>query len=169
MKVISKYINVTMTNSAKINKHVCSRKHAVNRKEFNMSEEINEVSLKIIALENVKSEVQIHIGNNRPITWSAKLVKGKEFQMNVDGKEKTVYAMNLVQQPLLYLLAARFTDTDDVTDEEADRSALQKVFKPAVFDQLMNMVTFTESVSTMMQNNNLIVDNPKYTISDNEE
>lgn len=134
-----------------------------------MSEEINEIGLKIVTLENVKSEVQVHIENNRPITWTAKLVKGKEFQMNVDGKEKTVYAMNLVQQPLLYLLAARFTDVDDVTNEEADRAALQEVFKPAAFNQLMNIVNFTESVSMMMQNSNLIVENPKYTISESDE
>ena len=74
--------------------------------------------------------------------------------------------MNLVQQPLLYLLASRFTDVDNVEDEEEDRKALQKVFQPADYEQLMNFVDFTESVSKMMQFSNLDVENPRYVMKD---
>ena len=101
------------------------------------------VRLHVVELENVRSEIKVIIDDNRPIDWTARLVKGNEFKLNVEGEEKTVYSMNLVQQPLLYLLASRFTDVDNVEDEEEDRKALQKVFQPADYEQLMNFVDFT--------------------------
>ena len=124
------------------------------------------VRLHVVELENVRSEVKVIVDDNRPIDWTARLVKGNEFKLNVEGEEKTVYSMNLVQQPLLYLLASRFTDVENVEDEEEDRKALQKVFQPADYDQLMNFVEFTESVSQMMQFNNLDVENPRYVMKD---
>lgn len=124
------------------------------------------VKLKIVELENVRSEIKVIVDDKRPITWTAKLVKGNEFKMNVQGQEKTVYSMNLLQQPLLYLLASRFTGVEDVSNEQADKEALQKVFEPADFQQLMNFVEFTNCVSTMMQYSNLDVANPKYEMTD---
>lgn len=124
------------------------------------------VRLHVVELENVRSEVKVIVDDNRPIDWTARLVKGNEFKLNVEGEEKTVYSMNLVQQPLLYLLASRFTDVENVEDEEEDRKALQKVFQPADYKQLMNFVDFTESVSKMMQFNNLDVENPRYVMKD---
>src|SRR5699024_12077549 len=50
--------------------------------------------------------------------------------------------------------------------EEEDRKALQKVFQPADYEQLMNFVDFTESVSKMMQFSNLDVENPRYVMKD---
>lgn len=124
------------------------------------------ISLEIVELENARSEVKVYVGDNRPITWTAKVIKGEETTIKIQGEEKTVYSMNLIEVPLLRMLASRFTDLEDYSDEQADEKALQKIFEPVEFTQLMSFVKLTETITQLMQYNSLKVDNPRYKVTE---